>query len=162
MYRKDMVEDGQVFGELVDKYWYEPYHPQLIPPPMRPDGLPRRRPAPDDSVAPNVAPILAAANVGNHASLTWTAAQTTYTQIASYAVWSNLGIAGGPFVLLYTLLTPLVYTETGTANNLQPVAYTLAYTDSTSNLATTQYQYYVVATAVIGGSVQSNTVTIGV
>jgi hypothetical protein len=77
-------------------------------------------------------------------------------------VYSNLGVPGGPFVAIYTLQVPLVYVETGTADNLQPVVYTLAYTDSTSNLTTTQYQYYVQATAVIGGSINSNTVTIGV
>jgi hypothetical protein len=55
--REDLVEDGQVKGLLVDKYWYEPYHPQLLPPPMRADGIAHLRPAPDDRLAPP-APVL--------------------------------------------------------------------------------------------------------
>lgn len=55
--RGELVEDDQVKGLLVAKEWYEIYHPQLLPPPMRADGIARFRPAPDDSLAPP-APVL--------------------------------------------------------------------------------------------------------
>lgn len=55
--RADLVEDGQVKGLLVAKEWWEPYHPQLLPPPMRADGIPHFKPAPDD-VLPPPAPVL--------------------------------------------------------------------------------------------------------
>ena len=57
--RKDLVEDGQVKGLLVDKNWWGPYHPQLLPPPMRADGIPHFKPAPDDRLSPP-APVLTA------------------------------------------------------------------------------------------------------
>lgn len=158
MYRSDMVEDGQVKGELVHPDWWEPYHPLLLPPPMRPDGLPRQRPAPDDSF-PMTAGVLSASRVGAIASLTWTAFSSTGSQLENYNVWRSVD-SGVSFQLLgmveVTQDITLVYRRVQ-GDWQQVFTYDQPYLDDASAAG---YQYYIQGVQIHGQSSNSNTVTV--
>lgn len=158
MYRKDMVEDGQVKGLLVHPDWWEMYHPQLLPPPMRPDGLPRRRPAPDDSF-PMTTSTLMATRVGAVATLTWAAFGSTGSQLENYNVWRSIDM-GVSFQLLATIPVTqdieLIYRRVQ-GDWQQTFVYEQPYLDDASAAG---YQYYVQGVQIHGMSANSNTVTV--
>lgn len=159
MKRKDMVEDGQVKGLLVHPDWWEPYHPQLLPPPMRPDGLPRQRPAPDDQTETTVG-TLTVAVAGTTASLTWPASSNNETMIRLYQVWRATGSEAA--VLLATLdVTQNITIEDDVDGSwTQLFEYEQPYVDDTLSAAT-EYTYYVVTIPYYGGQAgTSNNVTV--
>ena len=99
--RESLVEDGQVKGLIVDKDWYEPYHPQLLPPPMRAAGIPHFRPAPDDRLAPP-APTLALVSGG----LQWNETSNNIAFTNYYVVSSLLA---GVYTAIETIFVPDTY-----------------------------------------------------
>jgi hypothetical protein len=149
VHRSELIEDGQVKGLLVAKDWWECYHPQLLPPPMRPDGLPRRRPAPDDSTATTPA-VLTVSVTGTTATLTWTASSNNETMIRSYQVWRATGT--DPAVLLDTLpVSQDIYLEDDVDGSfVQLFVYDQPYVDDTL-AAATQYTYYIQTIPYYGG-----------
>lgn len=157
-YRSDLVEDGQVKGELVHPDWYEPYHPLLLPPPMRPDGLPKRRPAPDDTF-PLTPGVLSAMRTGATTDLTWTAFESTGSQLESYNVWRSVD-NGVSFQLLgsveVTQDIELIYRRVQ-GDWQQTFVYDQPFVDSESAAG---YQYYVQGIQIHGMSANSNTVTV--
>jgi hypothetical protein len=157
MYRSDMVEDGMVKGLLVHPDWWEEYHPQLLPPPMRPDGLPKRRPAPDDTFPMQPGVLTGTAGDGG-IELTWTpfGLAGSGSQIEAYNVWRSTN-SGESFSLLATLpVTPTVIITTPQAEFKEPFEYEQPFVDAT---AQNGYQYYVQGVQIHGQSTVSNTVT---
>lgn len=157
MKRADMVEDGQVKGLLVHPDWWEPYHPLLVPPPLRADGLPKYRPSPDGVPAPT-APALLGVLTGSM-SLTWSAGTSSGSTIDYYYLYrSDNGAA-------YTLLAniPVVVSQTVTNDGfIQTSTYAQPYVDNTLVGGHT-YTWVVLAHAIEGGfSVASNVVTTAV
>lgn len=157
MKRAEMVEDGQIRGLLVHPDWWEPYQPQLVPPPMRPDGLPKQRPAPDE-VAPPTASALSGELLGGFPVLTWTQADSGASYIENYLLYRN--VDGGLYSLLATLPVTLESNFDLYGQFWQEfVVYGSPYTDSTATTGH-DYMYYVVASAAEGGSSRSNTVQV--
>ena len=106
--RSDLVEDGQVKGLLVAKEWWEPYHPQLLPPPMRADGIPHFKPAPDD-VLPPPAPVLTLVSYsGGVAELSWTQTSNDIGFTDFYVV-SSFNPTTGVYTYITTVYTPDTY-----------------------------------------------------
>ncbi len=159
MKRSEMIEDGQIKGLLVHPDWWEPYHPQLVPPPMRPDGLPKYRPAPDEVAPPN-ASVLSGVLTTNKPVLTWTPAISGASNITQYQIWKN--VDGGLFSLLVTL--PVTFDTNFNLNGQfwqEVITYGSPYTDN-AVLSTHTYQYYIIAVAAEGGTSRSNTVSLSV
>ncbi len=157
MKRCEMIEDGQVKGLLVHPDWWEPYHPQLVPPPMRPDGLPKQRPAPDEVSGPTTS-ALSGVSSAHHAVLTWSQANSGPSYITQYQIYRNVN--GGLYSLLATIV-PTMDTNFNLNDQFwqEVITYGSPYTDLTSSAGNT-YGYYVVATAFEGGSSTSNIVSV--
>lgn len=181
MLRADMVEDGQVQGELVHPDWWEPYHPLLLPPPMRPDGLPKQRPAPDD-VFPMTAGVLTgllsggsgggggftwiwpallggSGSGGEGVLLTWTQFTSTGSQLESYNVWRSID-GGVSFQLLgsvpVTQDIELIYRRVQ-GDWQQQFVYGQPFVDPEGEAG---YQYYIQGVQIHGLSANSNIITI--
>jgi hypothetical protein len=157
MYRSDMVEDGMVKGLLVHPGWWEEYHPQLLPPPMRPDGLPKRRPAPDDTFPMQASTLMLGGSPGA-TTLTWApfGVVGSGSQIESYNVWRSTN-SGDSFELIDTI--PIVYSQS--VNNagvwVETFTYDQPFIDDASQVG---YQYYVQGVQAHGQSAVTNTVTV--
>jgi len=136
MRRADMVEDDQVKGLLVHKDWYEPYHPQLLPPPMRADGIPHFRPAPDDRAAPPAPVLTHNSSSGGKAYLTWTQTSNNIGFTDYYVVSSVLN---GAYTQLATIYTPDTYTVTASGNLiLNPMTFPQAVTAAVGTVLVVQ------------------------
>ncbi len=157
MKRADMVEDGQVRGLLVHPDWWEPYHPQLVPPPMRADGIAKQRPAPDQVPQPN-APVLSGSLVINQPNLTWTPSSSKVSNVSSYSIYRNVN--GG----LYSLLA-IVQVTFGTDFMLdgefweETATYAQPYIDTTV-IDGNSYNYYVVGSAQEGGNSPNSNIVV--
>lgn len=157
LHRAEMVEDGQVKGLLVDPDWWEPYHPLLLPPPMRPDGLPRRRPAPDDSSATS-APVLTGSFVGGNVVLSWTASNNNETMIKEYLVYrATTAPTAVPGTVIGTVpVTQDIYIENDVDGSWQQsFVYDQPFTDDTL-VAGNTYDYWIVGIPYYGGQASPN------
>lgn len=148
--RIQLVEDGYLHKVLVCyDTCYDEDHPQRYPPPIRIEGQPPLRPAPEN--LPFAPPVLSAEYNGLDAiDVSWTEAVADASFVDSYFLYRS--VDDGAFELLATL--PVVLDEFDGV-----LSVTLAYTDEDVELEH-EYAYYVVATAPANRSARSNTVTL--
>lgn len=146
--RAELVEDGYLHKVLVCSSCFDEDHPQRYPPPIRIEGEPPLRPAPENLPKPTTPVLSGFVSLDIH--LSWTASTTNVSYITGYTLYRS--VDGGTYAELFE--SENVY------DAFRALVSDVRATEDDDVTITHSYAYYVVAHAAQGGdSDPSNIVT---